>query len=150
MIELKPNYKLFQRYIRRWTDLHMPREMKLYFNRVGGPAANAYRGQIAKGPPHTISKGKRTQGGNLRKSVRYKVFDRQTKVGSLPVVGIAVAPMGRLGAHRALVEYGHTTQGGTRVSGHPYAAAAREAAATRLQAGIDRAVQAAINAAEAG
>lgn len=137
-IQVTTDTKPLRRFIDRWTRIKMPVEIRRHWNRVGAIAANSYRKRTPGGP---------TSSGNLRKSVRYKVFSRQSAPGELPKIGIAIAPMGRLGSHRHLVEYGHTYRG-IRYGGHPYAEAARAAAEKHVTDGLDEAIEASIRAAE--
>jgi hypothetical protein len=141
-----------RRYLNRLDREAIPKSLRKHWNGVGRHAANAVRAGI----PGRDAKTHRT--GNLRASVRYKVFAYR----STNNIGIIVAPMGRKGSHRHLVEYGTQPASGKvraahgwgtkapygwaamHTAGHPYVNSSRDKAERILSEGIDAAIDEAI------
>jgi hypothetical protein len=126
--------------LERWLDrvprIRVPDEIRKEMNARGREAVGTIRGNM----DYPTSKT-----GNLRKSVRYRIFVQQAGT-----VGMLAGPMGRPGNHRHLVEFGHRMVGhtgidtGRRVRPNPRVTQVRPRVEGILTSAIDQALERAV------
>lgn len=110
-----------------------PALMKKTLTRASAAGAKIVR-ESMKGQLGSRKRGKFTGRGTgaLQKSIRYRVMRRSTT----QLVGHVVAPMGRFGSARALVEYGHG--GPMPAPAHPFIQPAFDATEAAAMAAMEQ------------